>query len=99
MMVKWRSKHVGANKLEKKYILLVHLLVFSLTVYDNARYGTHKKYIMYLNTSYIFPYINKYIYVHIRTYVSYIYRRTFIVQAYILTYKHAHTKNNHTSEE
>jgi hypothetical protein len=42
MMVEWRPKHVGANKRQKKFILLVELLVFSLTVHNNARYRTHK---------------------------------------------------------
>jgi hypothetical protein len=39
-----QPKHVGANKSEKERysLLLVHLLVYSLTVYHNARYGTYK---------------------------------------------------------
>ena len=48
MMVEWWSKHVGANKWEKKYTLLVHLLVSSLTIYHNAQYRTYKtQYIAY----------------------------------------------------
>jgi hypothetical protein len=35
MMVEW-PKHAGANKWEKKDILLVHLLVSYLTIYHNA---------------------------------------------------------------
>jgi hypothetical protein len=42
MMVEWRPKHVATNKWEKKDTLLVQMLLFSLTIYHNARYRTYK---------------------------------------------------------